>query len=239
MERHFAQKRHAQLVGLGMLAAWFRNSRRKLTADHESFTTPDGRRVPFSSAFHLDKRKWDNKGLAYVRYRDGSSTRKAVIPVLERWNALLLYPTLYEGFEYSRNVFYTGAAPNQNGVQLAEFMTRRFGSRVFMVGSDYVYPYETNRIMSDLVLERGGAKVGEHYLPLDATQADYTALVRLVRETSPSFIFSTVVGEGTAMLYRAYRDAGLDPARCPIASLTTSEAEVQQMGAELAEGHIT
>lgn len=168
-----------------------------------------------------------------------SSTRKAVIPVLERWNALLLYPTLYEGFEYSRNVFYTGAAPNQNSVQLAEFMTRRFGSRVFMVGSDYVYPYETNRIMSDLVLERGGAKVGEHYLPLNATQADYTALVRLVRESSPSFIFSTVVGEGTAMLYRAYREAGIDPGRCPIASLTTSEAEVRHMGADLAEGHIT
>ncbi len=53
-----------------------------------------------------------------------SSTRKAVIPVVERWNALLLYPTLYEGFEYSRNVVYTGAAPNQNSVQLAEFMLR-------------------------------------------------------------------------------------------------------------------
>ncbi|MBI1397705.1 MAG: transporter substrate-binding protein [Betaproteobacteria bacterium] len=168
-----------------------------------------------------------------------SSTRKAVIPVLERWNALLLYPTLYEGFEYSRHVFYTGAAPNQNSVQLAEFMTRKFGSRVFMVGSDYVYPYESNRIMSDLVLERGGEKVAEHYLPLGATQSDFDAVVRLVRDDSPDFIFSTVVGEGTAMLYRAYREAGLDPARMPIASLTTCEAEVAQMGAEFAEGHIT
>ena len=92
-----------------------------------------------------------------------SSTRKALIPVLERWNALLLYPTLYEGFEYSRNVFYTGAAPNQNSLQLAEYMTRKFGPRVFMVGSDYVYPYESNRIMSDLVLERGGEKLAEQY----------------------------------------------------------------------------
>ena len=83
-----------------------------------------------------------------------SSTRKAVLPVLDRWNALLLYPTLYEGFEYARHVFYTGAAPNQNSVQLAEYMTRNFGSRVFMIGSDYVYPYESNRIMSDLVRSR-------------------------------------------------------------------------------------
>ena len=70
------------VIGLGMLGSWFLNSRRKLTADHESFTTPDGHRVPFSSAFHLDKRKWDNKGLAYVRYKDGNNTRKAVIDCL-------------------------------------------------------------------------------------------------------------------------------------------------------------
>lgn len=168
-----------------------------------------------------------------------SSTRKAVIPVLERWNALLLYPTLYEGFEYSRHVFYTGAAPNQNSVQLAEFMIRKFGSRVFMVGSDYVYPYESNRIMSDLVLERGGEKTAEQYLSLEAGQEEFDAVMKRIKQAAPDFIFSTVVGEGTAMLYRAYRAAGLDPARMPIASLTTCEAEVQQMGTEFAHGHIT
>lgn len=168
-----------------------------------------------------------------------SSTRKAVIPVVEKWNALLLYPTLYEGFEYSRNVIYTGAAPNQNSVQLAEFMLRTFGSRVYMVGSDYIYPYESNRIMSDLILERGGEKVAEHYLPLDAPWEEYLAVARRIKALAPDFIFSTVVGDGTAQFYRAYRELGLDPARMPIGSLTTSEAEVQQMGAELAEGHIT
>jgi len=168
-----------------------------------------------------------------------SSTRKAVIPVVEKWNALLMYPTLYEGFEYSRNVIYTGAAPNQNSVQLAEFMLRTFGSRVYMVGSDYIYPYESNRIMSDLILERGGEKVAEHYLPLDASWEEYVAVARRIKALSPDFIFSTVVGDGTAQFHRAYRELGLDPARMPIGSLTTSEAEVQQMGAELAEGHIT
>jgi len=168
-----------------------------------------------------------------------SSSRKAVIPMVERWNALLLYPTLYEGFEYSRNVFYTGAAPNQNSVQLADFMLRRFGSRVFMVGSDYIYPYESNRIMSDLILERGGEKVAEVYLPLDASQDQFDAIARRIQETQPSFIFSTVVGDSTALLHRAYTQGGLRPERMPIASLTTSEAEVQHMGAEIAEGHIT
>lgn len=168
-----------------------------------------------------------------------SSTRKSVLPVLERWNALLLYPTLYEGFEYSRHVMYTGAAPNQNSVQLAEFMMRTFGSRVFMIGSDYLYPYESNRIMSDLILEGGGEKVGEVYLPLDAQREDFRAVVKRIKSLQPDFIFSTVVGEGTAMLYQAYAEAGLDPLRMPIASLTTSEAEVQQMGAQFAAGHIT
>ncbi len=168
-----------------------------------------------------------------------SSTRKAVLPVLERWNALLMYPTLYEGFEYSRHVIYTGAAPNQNSVQLAEFMMRAFGSRVFMVGSDYLYPYESNRIMSDLILEGGGEKVAEVYLPLDAKREDFAAVVKRIKALQPDFVFSTVVGEGTAMLYQAYAEAGLDPLRMPIASLTTSEAEVQQMGAQFSGGHIT
>ena len=168
-----------------------------------------------------------------------SSTRKAVIPVVEKWHALLMYPTLYEGFEYSRNVVYTGAAPNQNSVQLAEFMLRTYGSRVFMVGSEYIYPYESNRIMSDLILERGGEKVAEHYLPLNAEWEAYLEIARKIKRLSPDFIFSTVVGDGTALLHRAYREVGLDPGRMPIGSLTTCEAEVQQMGAELAEGHVT
>lgn len=168
-----------------------------------------------------------------------SSTRKAVIPVVERWNALLMYPTLYEGFEYSRNVIYTGAAPNQNSVQLAEFMMRKYGSRVFMVGSDYIYPYESNRIMSDLILERGGEKAGETYLPLDASWEDYLSVAKKIKQAAPDFIFSTVVGDGTALLHKAYAQLKLDPAKMPIASLTTCEAEVRQMGAAIAEGHIT
>lgn len=168
-----------------------------------------------------------------------SSTRKAVIPVVEKWHALLMYPTLYEGFEYSRNCIYTGAAPNQNSVQLAGFMMRNYGTRVFMVGSDYVYPYESNRIMTDLVLEGGGEKVAERYVPLDAPWETYLDIARQIRDLAPDFIFSTVVGAGTALLYRAYAEVGLDPKRMPIASLTTCEVEVRDMGIDLAEGHLT
>ena len=137
-------------------------------------------------------------------------------------------------------MIYTGAAPNQNSALLAAYMTRQFGTRVYLVGSDYIYPYESNRIMSDFILERpGGEKLGERYVRLDATEKDFVSIVRDIKAKQPDFVFSTVVGSGTRLLYQAFADAGLDPARMPIASLTTSEAEVSEMGAAVAAGHFT
>jgi len=168
-----------------------------------------------------------------------SSTRKAVLPVVEAHRGLLFYPTLYEGFEYSRHCIYAGAAPNQNSLQLAKFLLSAFGNRFLFVGSNYVYPYESNRVMGDFVAQGKGKVLDEIYVPLHADNKDFDKVISRIKKTSPDVIFSTVVGAGTATLYRAYRAAGFDPARMPIASLTTSEAEVAEMGAEAAEGHIT
>ena len=82
--------------------------------------------------------------------------RKAMLPVVERSNSLLWYASVYEGFEYSPNVIYTGAAPNQGSMQLAAYLIRHCGSRIFLVGADYIYPRETNRIMRDTVEQHGG-----------------------------------------------------------------------------------
>jgi branched-chain amino acid transport system substrate-binding protein len=168
-----------------------------------------------------------------------SSTRKAVLPVIEAHKALLFYPTLYEGFEYSHHCIYTGAAPNQNSLQLARFLFEHYGNRFLLVGSNYVYPYESNRVMTDLVRQNRGKVVDEIYVPLSPRSSDFARVIRQIRKTSPDVIFSTIVGSGTASFYQAYRAAGFDPARHPIASLTTSEAEVAEMSAEAAEGHIT
>lgn len=168
-----------------------------------------------------------------------SSSRKAVIPIVERYNGLLFYPTLYEGFEYSSNVFYGGAAPNQNSVPLASYLMENYGVRFYFIGSDYIYPRESNRVMRHIVREGRGEIVDERYLPLDAGDAAYEALIQDVKRKTPDVIFSTVVGDGTAKLYRAYAEAGLDPKVMPIGSLTTSEAEVTAMGAAVAAGHIT
>jgi ABC-type branched-subunit amino acid transport system substrate-binding protein len=168
-----------------------------------------------------------------------SSSRKAVLPIVERRNGLLWYPTLYEGFEYSPNIIYTGAAPNQNGVELVDFLLASYGPRFYLIGSDYIYPHESNRIMRELLRQRHGKVVGEHYLDLGARPSEFRLLMRDVRNSRPDVIFSTVVGQATAYLYQAYSDAGFDPRVMPIASLTTSEAEVKLMGADVACGHIT
>jgi len=168
-----------------------------------------------------------------------SSSRKAVLPVVERLNGLLWYPTVYEGFEFSPNVIYTGAAPNQNSVALCRFLMDRFGTRFYFVGSDYVYPRESNRIMRELVRANGGQVVGETYLSLRARRHDFLPVMRDIRQAQPDVIFSTVVGDATVYLYQSYAGAGLDPKVLPIASLTTTEAEIRAMGCDVGEGHIT
>lgn len=169
-----------------------------------------------------------------------SSSRKAILPVVEKHNRVLFYPQLYEGFEFSENIIYGGASPNQNGVQLAEFMTQTYGARVYMVGSRYIYPYECNRNMQELILQSpNGAVVGEKYVDLSATREEFDPIIEEIRRKQPDFIFSTVIGASCPFLYQAYLRAGLDTTRMPIASLNTSECEIALMGPEAACGHIT
>lgn len=168
-----------------------------------------------------------------------SSSRKAVLPVVERLNGLLWYPTLYEGFEFSPNVIYTGAAPNQNSVELCRVLMEMYGTRFFFVGSDYIYPRESNRIMRELVNNSGGEVVGERYLRLGAERSEFLPVMREIKSAQPDVIFSTVVGDSTVFLYQTYDDFNLNSKVMPIASLTTTEAEIKAMGYDVGEGHIT
>lgn len=168
-----------------------------------------------------------------------SSSRKAVLPVVERLNGLLWYPTLYEGFELSPNVIYTGSAPNQNSVALCQYLMRHYGQRFYFIGSDYVYPRESNRIMRGAVTRSGGVVAGERYVGLRAKRHDFIPVMAEIRELQPDVIFSTVVGESTIYLYQSYHDAGFNPKVLPIASLTTTETEIRAMGRDVGEHHIT
>ncbi len=188
---------------------------------------------------HYAERLLVDDGVSVIVGCYTSSSRKAVLPVVERRNGLLCYPTVYEGFEYSPNIIYTGAAPNQSIVALMDYLVHSYGGRFFLIGSDYVYPRESNRIMRELLRQRRGMVVCERYLDLLAGPPEFKAVMREVKRAAPDVIFSTVVGDATAHLYRAYADAGLNPNQTPIASLTTSEAEVGLMGADVGCGHLT
>ena len=167
-----------------------------------------------------------------------SSCRKAVLPEIEAYRGLLFYPTFYEGFEYSPRCFYTGTASNQSAIQLARYLMDNYGSRFLLVGSNYVFPYEYNRIVTDLVTQSKGKILDEIYVPIDAKIGDFRRPLKLIERLKPDAIISTLVGTGVTLFYEAFADAGYDAARMPIAAITTSEAEIATMKPGTAKGHI-
>ncbi|MFT5562202.1 MAG: branched-chain amino acid transport system substrate-binding protein [Litorivivens sp.] len=168
-----------------------------------------------------------------------SSTRRAVLPVIERNDALLFYPTFYEGFEFSEHCVYSGATPSQNSVWLADYLAQNVGKRFYFAGSNYVFPYESNRIMRDLLQNRGCEVVEERYIPLDASSEDIDRIISdIQRYRKPLVVFLSVVGDAAPKFYQAYHAAGFDPVTQPIASITLGEPEIAMIGAEAAAGHI-
>ena len=186
----------------------------------------------------------DLLGRAGIRHLVGcytSSSRKEIIPVVEKFDALLWYPSHYEGFESCDNVIYGGAAPNQHVVPLAGWALPRYGHDVYCVGSNYVWSWETTRIMRELVEGAGGRVLRERYLPIGATDVD--AILREVRDTAPDVVFNTLIGESSYAFYRAYhrlsrQEERFRAERRPILSCTLSEPEVQAIGPGAACGHI-
>ncbi|HEY1940748.1 MAG TPA: transporter substrate-binding domain-containing protein [Roseiarcus sp.] len=166
-----------------------------------------------------------------------SASRKAVLPVFEKYENLYWYPTLYEGRECSKNVIYTGAVPNQQQKDFIPWLVKNFGKKFYLIGSNYIYPKEENNVCKLLLKELGGEVVGEEYVPLG--HSEFSAVIGKFKETQPNVIFSTVVGDSVVALHRQYKAAGLDPAKMPMASLTTSEDEIAAMGGEFAAGHFT
>ncbi len=166
-----------------------------------------------------------------------SASRKAVLPVFEKRNNLYWYPTLYEGRECSKNVVYTGAVPNQQQDEFVPWLIQNFGTRFYLIGSNYIYPKEENNYCRKLLARYGAEVVNEEYVPLG--HSEFSSVINKIRSTEPNVIFSTVVGDSVVALHRQYRAAGLDPEKMPMASLTTSENEIAAMGGDAAAGHFT
>jgi urea ABC transporter urea binding protein len=156
-----------------------------------------------------------------------SASRKTVRPVVERFGHLLFYPVQYEGLESSPNIVYTGAAPNQQIIPAVKWSLEHIGRRVFLVGSDYVFPRVANEIIRDHVKALRGEIAGEDYILLGSHDVD--AVVRHIIETKPDVILNTINGDSNIAFFRALRAAGITPDKIPTVSFSISENELKDM----------
>ena len=143
------------------------------------------------------------RGIKHVVGCYTSSSRKEIIPCFEKHDALLWYPSHYEGFESSDNVVYTGAAPNQHIIPLIDYLTAHHGDRAFCIGSNYIWAWENNRILRETVLARRGSVLAERYFPVGET--DFTAVIDAIIAARPSFVFSTLIGTSAYQFFRDFR----------------------------------
>lgn len=164
-----------------------------------------------------------------------SACRKAVLPILEKYNCLLVYPTLYEGQENHPNVFYTGEVPNQQVHTLIDYMMNQYGKRIYLIGNDYIYPRETNAQVKTYVAENKGGIVAEEYVPFG--HREFHSIIQDIILKNPDAIFSTLVGQSVLSFYQTFKEMGLEPDSLPIFSPITKETEIAAMGPEFGEGH--
>ena len=165
-----------------------------------------------------------------------SASRKAAQAVLEEPDifGLLWYPLQYEGMEASPNIMYIGAAPNQQIVPSVEYCAEKFGKRIYLVGSDYIFPRTANRIIKALLKDLGGECVGESYVPLESM--DFKKSVQEIVETKPDIIMNTINGDSNKAFFNELRAAGITPKDIPTMNFSISEEEVSYIGADILEG---
>ncbi|MGA1474077.1 MAG: urea ABC transporter substrate-binding protein [Prochlorothrix sp.] len=166
-----------------------------------------------------------------------SASRKAVLPVFESKDHMLWYPVQYEGQECSKNIFYTGAAPNQQIEPAVEWLLENKGKQFFLVGSDYVFPRTANTIIKEQLAALGGETVGEDYLPLGNTEV--LPIISKIKAELPDggVIFNSLNGDSNVAFFKQLKGAGMTPDKYPVMSVSIAEEEVRQIGPEFLVGH--
>ncbi len=158
-----------------------------------------------------------------------SASRKAMLPVFERNKALLYYPVQYEGLEASPYIFYTGATTNQQIVPGLEFLKEDLKvKKLFLVGSDYVFPRTANKEIKAWAKANGMDIVGEEYAPLGNTE--YATTINKIKSAKPDAVFQTINGDSNVAFWKQFTDAGLDAKKLPVISVSTAEDEVRGVG---------
>jgi len=156
------------------------------------------------------------------------------LPVLEKYDSLLIYPTYTEGEEINPHVIYVGAMPNQQTTEYIPWLMEKCGKRVFLVGSDYVFPVTCNKQAKRIIDANGGEICGELYAPVGSI--DFDNIFDQIKAADPDFIYCDVIGDSVISFYKQYYQKGFDSEKCPIASITTDEMSLKEIGAECSEG---
>src|SRR5438552_5977150 len=173
-----------------------------------------------------------------------SVSRKSVLPVFEELNGLLFYPVQYEGEEISRNVCYTGAAPNQQAIPAVEYLMSKDGGaakRWFLLGTDYVYPRTTNKILRAFLKSKGVAEkdIEEIYTPFG--HSDYQTIVANIKKFSAggkTAVVSTINGDSNVPFYKELGNQGLKATDVPVVAFSVGEEELRGVDTKPLVGHL-
>ena len=173
-----------------------------------------------------------------------SVSRKSVLPVFEELNSVLFYPVQYEGEELSKNVFYTGAAPNQQAIPAVEYLMSKDGGgakRFVLLGTDYVYPRTTNKILRAFLISKGikETDIDEKYTPFG--HSDYQTIVADVKKFSAggkTAVISTINGDSNVPFYKELGNQGLKATDVPVVAFSVGEEELRGVDTKPLVGHL-
>ena len=164
-----------------------------------------------------------------------SDSRKAVKQVVEEDFGLLWYPVQYEGFEASPNIMYMGASPNQQIVPAIDYCAANMGKRMYLLGSDYVFPRTANAIIKAQLKNIGGKCVGETYVPMH--ESDFNQIVKDIKKLKPDVIINTLNGSSNQSFFAQLKYSGIEAEDIPVMSFSVSDSEIKSIGPEKLKGH--
>jgi urea transport system substrate-binding protein len=179
----------------------------------------------------------ENDGVVTVFGGWTSASRKAMLPVFEKNANLLWYPVQFEGNECSPNIMYSGAQPNQQALPAYDWAKQQGFKKIFLVGSDYVYPRTANLILKKHIEADKLTLSGEEYQPLGGTE--FSGVIGKITAAKPDIIINTLNGDSNVAFFKQMAAAGMGPKVIPVMSFSIAEQEAMAMGPSLVEGGYT
>lgn len=172
-----------------------------------------------------------------------SVSRKSMLPVFEELNGILFYPVQYEGEESSKNVFYTGAAPNQQAIPAVDYLMNELGvERWVLAGTDYVYPRTTNKILDAYLKDRGVSEsdIMINYTPFG--HSDWQSIVSEIKkfgsQGKKTAVVSTINGDANVPFYKELGAQGISSEDIPVVAFSVGEEELSGMDTSALVGHL-